>query len=256
VSGWSIVHDVEPGWSVVLPIKGGAAAKSRLRSGWEQDDTLAPTAALTGLLAEAIAADTLAAAVACPAVHTVLVVTADPQVTAWLPRDGVVAVPESNPGSGLAGAIEDGLRAAPAGPVAILLGDVPALRPQDLDAALWTAALILAERRVGLHGGAMAAVPDADGTGTVLLASLQAADLAPAFGTASFGEHRRRGAVAIGWELGRLRRDVDTPTDLWDAAALGLGPRTAAVLGLQHGSTLTGCSPDAPAHHDVPDTVG
>jgi len=229
------VHDVEPAWTVVLPIKGGPAAKSRLRSGWAQDAALAPAAGLTAKLAEAIAADTLAAAAACPVVHTVLVVTADATVAASVAASNagpgvVVVVRESVPGAGLGAAIEDGLRAAPPGPVAIVLGDVPALRPEDLCAALWTAALILAERQVELHRGAMAVVPDADSTGTVLLAALHAGDLAPAFGAASFAEHERRGAVAIGWELGRLRRDVDTPADLWDAALLGLGPRTAAVL--------------------------
>jgi 2-phospho-L-lactate guanylyltransferase len=142
-------------------------------------------------------------------------------------------VPELVPGAGLGAAIEDGLRAAAAGrqgPVAILLGDVPAVRPDDLCVALWTAAVVLGERQVEVHRGAMAVVPDAEGTGTVLLAALSAADLAPAFGPASFAEHERRGAVAIGWELHRLRRDVDTPDDLWDAAALGAGARTAAVL--------------------------
>jgi len=224
------VQDVEPTWTVLLPIKGGAEAKSRLRAGWAQDADLAAAAGLTAQLAEAIAADTLAAAAGCPVVRTVLVVTADAGVAASVARPGVLVVPESVPGAGLGAAIEDGLQAAPQGPVAILLGDVPALQPEDLCAALWTAALILAERQVELHRGAMAVVPDADGTGTVLLAALHAADLAPAFGAASFGEHQRRGAVAIGWELGRLRRDVDTPADLRDAAALGLGPRTAAVL--------------------------
>ena len=226
------MQDVEPGWTVVVPIKGGAAAKSRLRSGWERDAGPALAVGLTARLAEAIASDTLAAAIGCPLVHTVLVVTADPAVAGSVTEPGTMVVPESTPGSGLAAAIEDGLRAAPAGPVAILLGDVPALRPQDLGAALGTAALILAERQVELHRGAMTAVPDADGTGTVLLAALDAADLAPAFGTASFVQHQRRGAVAIGWELGRLRRDVDTPGDLWDAAALGLGRRTSALLDL------------------------
>ncbi len=226
------MQDVEPGWSVVVPIKGGASAKSRLRSGWERDAGPALAGGLTARLAEAIAADTLAAAVGCPLVHTVLVVTADPTVAGSVTGPGAVVVPERTPGSGLAAAIADGLRAAPDGPVAILLGDVPALRPQDLGAALGTAALILAERQVEVHRGAMAAVPDADGTGTVLLAALHAADLAPAFGAASFAEHQRRGAVAIGRELARLRRDVDTPGDLWAAAAMGLGRRTSALLDL------------------------
>ena len=76
----------------------------------------------------------------------------------------------------------------------------------------------------------MAAVPDTEGTGTVLLAARTPAGLDPAFGAGSFAEHVRRGALPLDLDLPRLRRDVDTPADLEAALALGLGHRTAAAL--------------------------
>ena len=76
----------------------------------------------------------------------------------------------------------------------------------------------------------MVVVPDAEGSGTVLLAGRTPADLDPAFGPDSLTEHVRRGAVRLDLDLPRLRRDVDTPADLDQALALGVGPRTATAL--------------------------
>ena len=76
----------------------------------------------------------------------------------------------------------------------------------------------------------MVFVPDADETGTVLLAALDAAAMVPSFGPASASAHQAAGAVRLDVDLPRLRRDVDTPADLRAAVALGIGPRTQAVL--------------------------
>jgi 2-phospho-L-lactate guanylyltransferase len=202
-------------WTLVLPVKGGPRAKTRLGA--------APA------VAAAIALDCLDAVLACPAVGACLVVSADAAVqrTARLAGAGVVA--ESRPGSGLVAAVGDGLSAAArrpwcARPAAVLLADLPALRPEDLLAALTAARSALAE------GPLMAAVPDADGTGTVLLAARSPSRLDPAFGPGSFAEHVRRGAVPLPLELPRLRRDVDTPADLEAALALGVGPHTRSAL--------------------------
>ena len=211
--------DAPPEWALVLPLKGGPAAKSRLGSGRR--------------LAHAIAMDCLDAALGCRDVGTVLVVTADPGTAAEAGAAGAVVVAETRPGAGLVEAVRDALAALPAAaaPTAVLLGDLPALRPADLGAGL---------RAVGgaLHPASrarMAAVPDAEGSGTVLLAARSAADLDPAFGRDSLAAHRRRGAVVVLPDLGRdgdrLRRDVDTPADLRVALALGVGPRTAALIG-------------------------
>jgi 2-phospho-L-lactate guanylyltransferase len=115
-------------------------------------------------------------------------------------------------------------RLPPGGPVGVLLPDLPALRPSDLETALAAVdhALTTSAR--------MVAVPDADEDGTVLLAGRRAADLSPAFGAHSLLEHRRRGAAVLTLDLPRLRRDVDTPEDLRAARALGCGPHTRAAL--------------------------
>jgi 2-phospho-L-lactate guanylyltransferase len=202
-----------PGWTLVLPLKGGPAAKSRLGAAPE--------------LAWAIAGDCLDAVLACPAVAATIVVTAHPQTAADALAAGASVVGESHPHGGLATAVRDGLATVTStGPVGVLLGDLPALRPADLAAGL--AAVATALRRS--PAAPMAAVPDAAGTGTVLLAAHAAGGLDPAFGPGSLTEHIRRGALLVELDAPRLRQDVDTRADLLAALALGVGPRTAAVL--------------------------
>jgi len=104
------------------------------------------------------------------------------------------------------------------GPVAVLLADLPALRPGDLSAALTACAR---------HASAY--VPDAEGSGTVLLAALDAARLSPAFGAGSAARHDLV-ATRLELDLPRLRRDVDLQSGLRAAVSLGVGRRTAAVL--------------------------
>jgi len=181
-------------------------------------------------------------------VRTAIVVTADPDTADWAGSTGATVVAESVPGAGLGAAIRDGLAAAH-GPCAVLLGDLPALRPDDLQLALDAAArrlsatLELAGARPAgaLTTGArpepaggslppMVFVPDAEGSGTVLLAAEQPLALNHAFGPGSAREHARRGAVRLDLDLPRLRRDVDTEADLRAAVLLGCGPRTTARL--------------------------
>lgn len=218
-------------WSVVVPVKATAHAKSRLDAG-------------AGLrrpqLALALALDTLTAAAATPGVRLV-VVTADPVVDAAARQLGSVVV--DDPGLGLGAAIAAGVRAAidrvddtdgggitggpgrPGSPTpragAVLLGDLPSLRPEDLAAAL-----------AGCARAGAAFVPDADGTGTVLLADVNPHRLRPQFGPRSAAAHARH-ATRLDLNLPRLRRDVDTAADLARALTLGVGPRTAALM---HGS--------------------
>ena len=72
-------------------------------------------------------------------------------------------------------------------------------------------------------------MPDADGTGTVLLAAASPGALRPRFGPGSAAAHARE-AVVLADAPVRLRRDVDTAAHLDEAVAHGVGPRTAAVL--------------------------
>ncbi|MEZ3161910.1 2-phospho-L-lactate guanylyltransferase [Microbacterium sp. BWT-B31] len=200
-----------PGWAVVIPVKPAARGKSRL--------------AIPGVdrqaLARAIALDTIAAVAACEVVRQVVVVGDDGGLALEAAGiRGLRFVPEPSPG-GLNPAIAAGVAAVDERtPRAALLGDLPALRPADLAAALREA-----------RGLARAVVADADGTGTTLLTAAPAIPWTSAFGEGSFAKHLALGAAALSvTDASTLRHDVDTVAQLDAARALGLGPRTAALL--------------------------
>lgn len=199
------------GWTVILPLKGGPTAKSRLG---------APP-----LLATAIALDCLDAVLAADEVVSVVVVTPDPQLAALATTAGAEVRPEATPGAGLLAAVRDGLTGI-GGACAVLLADLPALRSVDLSTALVRAG----ERLAQVPPPPMVFVPDAEGTGTVLLTALTADAMRPEFGADSAAAHQAAGAVRLDLDLPRLRRDVDTPADLQTAVELGVGPRTRSVL--------------------------
>jgi len=200
-------------WSLVVPVKVLARAKSRL-------------AAAAGphrpALALAMAADTVAAALACPDVARVLAVTDDPQAAQALGGLGALVIGDE-PDQGLNPALRHGAAVAasrwPAAGIAALAADLPALRPAELG--------------LGLRAAARwehAFVPDAAGSGTTLYAARPGVEFQPRFGPRSAQRHRAAGAVELGLPgLASLRRDVDGPRDLRAASALGVGPRTAAV---------------------------
>jgi 2-phospho-L-lactate/phosphoenolpyruvate guanylyltransferase len=216
-------------WSLVIPVKVLAQAKSRLTG-------LTRTARSD--LALAMAADTIAAATTAATVASVLVVTDDPAVTEIATGLGAL-VHADVPAAGLNEALAYGAAQAqarwPERGRAGLAGDLPAARPEELTAALAAAA------RLGA-----AFVPDADGTGTVLYAAAPGVEFQPRFGPGSRDRHLATGAAEIGpaeivataridvseehAALAGLRRDVDTVNDLRRAAKLGLGQRTRAVL--------------------------
>jgi 2-phospho-L-lactate/phosphoenolpyruvate guanylyltransferase len=208
-------------WSVVVPAKRLPLAKTRLTP--LPEGLGGPPQVAHDRLVLALLADTVAAALASPAVAGVLVVTDDAAAAAEVTRLGARAVPDE-PDRGLNPALEHGARATGSAVVAALSSDLPALRPEEL-----TAALAAAEARVGREGG-RCFVADAQGTGTTLLTAA-GTDLSPAFGAGSAQRHAAGGAVPLtgGWP--GLARDVDTPGDLRAALALGVGPHTAALLG-------------------------
>ena len=202
-------------WSLVIPVKVLAQAKSRL----------------TGLLAAdraaltlAMAADTVAAAMAAPAVAAVIVVTDDPGVGAEMKGLHAVVLADE-PAAGLNPALAFGAAYSrglwPERGVAGLAADLPALRPAELQSALTAAAALAGQ----------AFVPDADGTGTTLYAAGPGVAFDPRFGPGSRARHGAGGAAELDLPLtAGLRRDVDTLDDLRRAAAIGAGPRTAGVL--------------------------
>src|ERR1700729_4666556 len=155
-------------WSLVIPVKVLALAKSRL----------------TGLpggrraeLALAMAADAVTAASACPVVDCVIVVTDDAAAGAELSGLGALVLPDE-PGDGLNPALAFGAASSdehwPGRGRAGMAADLPALDAAELGRALARAA------EVG-----EAFVPDAAGTGTTLYAAGPGAAFCPRFGPES-----------------------------------------------------------------------
>lgn len=201
----------EPGpttWTVIVPVKELATAKSRL----------APhVGGLRRGLALAMAVDTVTAIAACEGVD-VLVVTDDQDAAAAMA--GIARVVPDLPGAGINAALQHG--AAAVGPslgrhLAAVQADLPSLRPAELAAAL----------RVAVRTD-QAFVADEAGTGTTLYAASWS-HFAPHFGRGSAAAHRQV-ADELTLDVPTLRRDVDTIEDLWAAVRLGVGPCTAALL--------------------------
>lgn len=201
-------------WTLVIPLKPLALAKSRLAD--TAADGLRPGLAL------AFAEDTVAAALASPAVRDVAVVTDDGLAERVLAALGARIVPDE-PRGGLNAALAHGAAAVrasrPDAPLAALNADLPALRPQELARVLDAAGEF-----------PRSFLPDAAAIGTTLLAVAAGRELLPAFGTDSRARHRASGAVELRVEtVDSVRQDVDTGEDLRAALSLGVGPRTAAA---------------------------
>ncbi len=246
-------------WTVLLPVKVLARAKSRL-------------AVLAGdrrtELALAFASDTVAAVLACPEVERVVVVTSDPLAERLLARIGAIIVADPVPSTPVPGdtvlsdpvpgtpvrgtpvpsdrvlsdtvpgamgglGMQDALNAAlrhgaavaarrwPGTGLAALTADLPALSPGELAMAL---------RAVATASARAAFVPDASGVGTTLYAVPPGGEFRPLFGGASRARHAASGALELELhDMTGLRRDVDTPDDLRAALALGVGPFTKAT---------------------------
>lgn len=207
-----------PGVALVIPVRDASSAKSRL---------LAPGSTLSDAqresLAAAISLDTVQAARAATLVSELVVVGS---LRESIPGVRVV----NDPGLGLVAAIEAAL--ADVDPElavgrAVLLGDLPALEPRALDAAV----------RLALDSSGRACVPDAAGTGTTFVIAPAGEPHTLRFGADSAQLHRAEGYRALPIPADSpLRRDVDTVDDLLElarlhhAGALTLGPRTLAAL--------------------------
>ncbi len=212
-------------WVVVVPVKDASQGKTRLAGVLEPEARVA--------LVRAMALDTIDAVLAATQVGRVVVVTADPEVAsacARRPRVRVEPEPETPPGeggSGWAGLDRAVLRGSvvarqevPGAPVAVLLGDLPALDPAALDDVLHAAS-----------AHARAIVPDAQGTGTTLLTVGPGIALEPRFGTGSAAAHGALGHVVMDLpSTSTLRQDVDLPADLAEVRRMPLGARTGALL--------------------------
>ncbi len=197
--------------AVLLPVKPPGRGKSRLSD---------VSAQLRTALASAFALDTAAAALATDGVTAVLAVTDDHRFASELAQLGCAVVPDGVSGDlngSLVQAAAEATRRWPGTRPVALTADLPCLRADDLAAVL-----------ASLPDDA-AFVRDAAGTGTSLY-SAPLGRFAPRFGADSAKRHLDLGAVEL-HAAASVRRDVDAPSDLTAALALGVGPRTTAALG-------------------------
>jgi 2-phospho-L-lactate guanylyltransferase len=200
------------GWTIIVPVKQTMYAKTRL-TGFDP--------ATRKALAVSFALDTVAAALDCSLVTAVVVVTNDDTKDRFVEL-GASVVPDQ-PDAGLNPALvyaaQRVRQECPEASLAAISSDLPAVRSADLARA------ITAAHELGWF------VADANGVGTTMVAAGSTAPWQPQFGRHSRAAHRAAGLEEIELSgLERLRRDVDTPVDLWDATRLGLGPYTQQVL--------------------------
>ncbi len=214
-----MIGSAMPRWQVVLPMKSTELAKSRFggtRSGRRQ-------------LAIAMVRDTLAAITTASNVEGVLVVCEERADVESFELPGVAVL--VHPKAGMNNAIGAGaqrLRSTRLGcNLAVLPGDLPYLRPTELDGTL---------ARAARHRSAF--VSDHLGCGTTLLTAQDGTPLRPAFGDGSRAAHRHLGAAELDVpRCSGLRHDVDTPADL--RLEPSLGRRTRWVIERQQSLPTT-----------------
>jgi 2-phospho-L-lactate guanylyltransferase len=199
-------------YAVLVPVKPPAVGKTRLGDLGDRGRTD---------LASAFAADTVTAVLACDLVARVLVVTDDHVLAGGLAELGVEVIPDGTAdlNGTLVQAAAEMHRRDPDLRLAALCADLPALRPQELAAAL-----------AGADRDRMSFVADEERVGTTVVMAPTIETFRPAFGPGSRREHLDAGAHEVDEvDVPSLRRDVDDPGNLVDAMLLGVGPRTALV---------------------------
>ncbi len=216
-AGLALAGRAEPRWSIVIPFKGGSAAKSRLAGAFGADRER---------IALAFLRDTVAAVGAVEAVERVLLVSGEPLLREALQPYDVEVVPD--PGGGLNAAVAAGLAhaqsAAPEAFAAVLVGDLPALTGADLAAALDLAV------RAARSGHPLGFVADRDGTGTTVVTVAPGATASTRFGTGSRASHAAAGFLELAVpDASSLRLDIDDVSALEDVLDRA-GPLTRAEL--------------------------
>lgn len=177
-------------WSVLLPTRSGGKTRLNAPGDWSR----------------ACALDTLAAIQACPLVGSITVL-------GDLDYDGNVI---ADTGTGLNNEIERVARTLDR-PLAIVLGDLPALTADALAEVLKQAATF-----------DKCFVVDHAGTGTTMI-TLNVADFSAHFGEGSANKHLADGYKELETST-RVRLDVDTYQDLVRASEHGLGVETAKLF--------------------------
>ncbi len=211
-------------WRVLVPIKHGAPAKTRLRAATREQAHHAE-------LVRAIQLDTLDAVLALrthPLLAGLFVVAGPPVEHPVLLPAGYPAalaaeieiLPDAGGGlnPALAAAAAELARRHPDDGVLALVGDLPALRSADLLAVLHQA-----------PAAGRGFVRDLAGSGTTLLAAGPGSALAPLFGPDSARRHLASGARELE-AAESLRCDVDSAADLRRCLELGVGMLTSQLL--------------------------
>jgi 2-phospho-L-lactate guanylyltransferase len=210
---------------LIIAIKRLSAAKSRLAPMF---DSLAHGAREELVLA--MLGDTIAAASAVPAVHTITVVTPDEVAAEAARSHGAQVLMDPTP-VGHVDPLNTALRTAEAAVrshtdnVAVLQGDLPALQARELAQALSAA-----------RAAPRSFVSDRHGTGTAALFAF-GVPLDPGFGSNSARRHANSGAIELTRPWPGLRCDIDTQDDLAAALRLGVGIATKRAVG---GLTMPG----------------
>lgn len=199
-------------WTAVIPIRSFNGGKTRL---------VVPSID-TGSLIRAFTHDVIDACRACPRITRIVVVSPDPSVIDAAKALGIESVVEQAP-SGINDAIAT-VRSQVSGPIIAILGDTPCMTGEALDTVL---------READQHE--VSFVADASGVGSTLWCTRGTTSATSHFGHHSRARHRADGAVELGvgtnamsWT--RVRRDVDTDVDLWDARRIGLGASTERLV--------------------------
>jgi len=213
---------------LLIPVKPLLQAKSRLRQVTADNDRSRERHIELVL---ALITDTLEAALAASVLRRVVVVTGDRAVARLASTMGAEVLGDEPPG-GLNAALRYGafvLRKQSNGTVVgALQADLPALVPEELSAAVISAA------------GRRAFHEDRGGDGTTLLLGGAGGDLRPHFGEGSARAHEQSGALRLNGDWPSLACDVDCEEDLRAAASLGLGAATGRLTGTSAGSSDAG----------------
>lgn len=205
------------GVGLIIAVKRLGAAKSRLSALFDPDERERVVLAML--------VDTLASARAVPAVRSITVVTPDPAVAAAVTDLGAAVITDPTP-AGHPDPLNNAIMTAfgqvsgTTPNIAVLQGDLPALRAAELSAALASAA-----------SQSRSFVADRQGTGTSALFAF-GAPLDPRFGSDSARRHEDSGAIRLLGDWPGLRCDIDTPEDLAEARILGVGAATADAIRL------------------------
>ncbi|MDR3544353.1 MAG: NTP transferase domain-containing protein [Candidatus Limnocylindrales bacterium] len=217
--------------AAIIPVRGLERAKTRLGEALDPEERHA--------LVEGLLRRTIEAAVATPGIRAVAVVSPDPEALAVAADAGAVTLPQG--GGGLNEGLADGRAwAREMGATALLVipADLPAIRSGELRRILEAARDRLMTDVAGTASAGIAVtslvvlVPDRAHEGTNVLLVAPPGAIPFRFGPGSRAAHAaaaaRGGAVYLELE-GPLALDLDTPDDLLDAEALGLG---GPVIGL------------------------